>query len=46
MASFARKVLWIVTMNQGGEDRLLQHAQACGVNGAKPWGSTSLSFAV
>jgi hypothetical protein len=32
MASFARKVLWIVTMNQAGEARLLQHAQDSGAN--------------
>ena len=32
MASFARKVLWIVSMNQAGEDRLLQHAKDCGVD--------------
>ena len=32
MASFARKVLWIVTMNQAAETRLLQHAQASGAD--------------
>jgi len=32
MADFARKVLWIVTMNEAGEARLVEHAQASGAN--------------
>jgi hypothetical protein len=32
MASFARKVLWIVTMNEAAESRLLDHARASGAN--------------
>jgi hypothetical protein len=31
MPKFARKVLWIVSMSQPAEKRLLGHAQACGV---------------
>src|SRR5262245_48354471 len=32
MPGFARKVLWIVSMNAAGETRLAKHARDCGVH--------------